>query len=131
VIRLLADHNIPQQAELIWSVFDPAEWNALGVNGLFRFHDIGLDVSANDRQVWLACQAQQLLLLTANRNADGDDSLTAVIAELNHPKALPILTVSRGDRVVEFSYREDCAYRIADIVTRIESLYGTARLFIP
>jgi hypothetical protein len=28
-------------------------------------------------------------------------------------------------------YREDCAYRIADIATRIEQLYGTARLFIP
>ncbi len=77
MISLLADHNIPQQAELIWSVFDSAEWRALGVDGLFQFRDIGLDVAANDRQVWLACQARQLLLLTANRNADGDDSLTA------------------------------------------------------
>ena len=31
MISLLADHNIPHQAELIWSVFEPAEWQDLGV----------------------------------------------------------------------------------------------------
>lgn len=131
MISLLADHNIPHQAELIWSVFEPAEWHDLGVARLLQFHDLGLSVTASDRELWLTCQTRALLLLTANRNADGDDSLTAVIAELNHPEALPVLTIGSGDRVVEFSYREDCAYRIADVVTRIESLLGAARLFIP
>jgi hypothetical protein len=131
VIGLLADHNIPQQAELIWAVFKPSEWQALGVQRFLQFRDVGLDASANDREVWLTCQVHRLLLLTANRNADGDDSLTAIIAELNRPDAVPVLTVARAGRLVEYSYREDCAYRIADIAAEIDTLLGTGRLFIP
>jgi hypothetical protein len=69
--------------------------------------------------------------LTANRNADGSDSLAQVISELNHSFALPVLTISNANRVVDFAYREDCAYRIGDIATRIEQFLGTARLFVP
>jgi hypothetical protein len=131
MIRLLTDHNIPFQAKLIWSVFRPLDWQAMGVAGLLQFRDIGLPETATDRELWLTCQTQSLLLLTANRNAEGDDSLTAVIAELNHPQALPVLTIGRGDQVEEFAYREVCAYRIADIATQLELFLGTARLFIP
>jgi hypothetical protein len=131
MIRLLADHNITFQSKLIWSVFQPVEWQELGVAGLAQFQDVGLPVDASDREVWLTCQAESLLLLTANRNADGEDSLTNVIAALNYARALPVLTIGRGDDVEEFAYREDCAYRIADIATRLELFIGTARLYIP
>lgn len=131
MIGLLTDHNMTAQAELIWTVFTPADWAGLEVRALFKFQDIGLPQDATDRAVWQACQEHSLLLLTDNRNADGEDSLGRVITELNNSQALPVLTVGTLDRVWEFDYREDCAYRIADIVAEIEAMLGAGRLFIP
>src|SRR5947208_1186151 len=109
MIGLLADHNIIQQAELIWSLFSPADWQAMNVAALFQFSDVGLSVTASDREVWQKCQSSHLLLLTANRNARGQESLAEVIAELNHSNALPVLTVASPDSLKEFAYCEDCA----------------------
>lgn len=131
MIGLLADQNMPGQAELIWSVFSPADWQGLGVEALYQFDGIGLARSANDRDVWLACQSRSLLLLTDNRNAEGADALGRVIEELNDSRSFPILTVARLQRVNEFAYRENLAYSIADVAQRIESLLGSGRLFIP
>jgi hypothetical protein len=126
MIGLLADHNVTLQCELIWTVFTPTDWQALGVGGMLQFPDVGMEITATDREIWKLCQSRSLLLLTANRNADAADSLAAVISELNHSGALPVLTIANANRVIDFSYREDCAYRIADIVIRIEQFCGTA-----
>jgi hypothetical protein len=131
MIALLADHNIIWQAEMIWNVLSPDEWQSMNVGALLHFPDVALSISATDRQVWTACQERRLLLITANRNDEGSDSLESAIHQLNNAAALPALTISSPDDVRDFQYREDCAYRIADVATRIEELLGTGRLFIP
>jgi hypothetical protein len=131
MIALLSDHDIEWHASLIWSIFTVEQWRALGVASLSTMLEVGLDPEDSDREIWQFCQKQGLLLLTGNRNMDGPDSLGQTIEDLNGPGALPVLTIGVRERVLDAAYREDCVYRIADIVTELDRVRGTGRLFIP
>jgi hypothetical protein len=131
MIRLLSDHDVEQQARLIWEVFDPNAWRNFGAANLVSLSDFGLDKTASDRLIWTTCQSQNLLLVTANRNANGVDALENVIAEWNNSTCLPVLTIGNPRQVMDFRYREDCAYRIADILLQLEQIRGTGRMFLP
>jgi len=83
MIGLLVDHNIEQHGRLLWAQFDVLDWRAMQVSGMATLSDAGLVYEATDREVWSICQQQHLLLITANRNQDGADSLQAALDELN------------------------------------------------
>jgi len=63
---------------------------------LVTFADVGLPADSDDRVVWRFAQANQMLLLTANRNAKGEDSLERVMREENTPTSLPISQLAIG-----------------------------------
>jgi hypothetical protein len=131
VITLLADHNIEGQALLLWGTLGVAGWLQLIPLRLVRFAEVGLPYDRTDRDVWRFAQANQMLLLTDNRNMLGTDSLEQTIREENVPTSLPIITISRADRVIERSYREQCAARLLDIILSLDNYLGVGRLFIP
>jgi hypothetical protein len=132
MIGVLVDHNIELHGELIWKQFNSTDWVGMQVSGFPSLAECGLDAQASDRTIWLYCQKHGLVLLTANRNKRGDDSLQLVIEELGTPDSLPVLTLANANRVlVDADYRELCAYRIADVALRADELRGTGRLFIP
>ena len=72
-----------------------------------------------------------MFLLTDNRNMVGAGSLEQTIREENHATALPVITISRADRIMERSYREHCAARLLDIVLSLDNYLGAGRVFIP
>lgn len=72
-----------------------------------------------------------MLLLTANRNAKGEDSLEQTIREEGTSISLPVITIGNLDRLIERDYREQCSARLVDIVLLIENYRGVGRLFIP
>ena len=72
-----------------------------------------------------------MLLLTANRNAKGENSLEQTIREESTSISLPVITIGNLDRLVEREYRERCSARLADIVLSIDNYLGVSRLFIP
>ena len=72
-----------------------------------------------------------MLLLTANRNGKGEDSLEQVMREENQPTSFPIITIADPDRVNESDYRERCVERLVEIVIDIQDYMGAGRLFIP
>ena len=39
------------------------------------FRDIGLDNNSSDRDIWRFSQANNIILLTSNRNMEGEDSI--------------------------------------------------------
>ena len=45
-------------------------WHYLNL-GVLNFEDLGLAPDASDRDIWEQCQQHEVLLITANRNADG------------------------------------------------------------
>ena len=94
------------------------------------FADLGLHPDASDRAVWEVCQREQVILLTANRNDAGPDSLEATnnTIRLN----LPVFTLANDQRVLrDRLYAEAVADRLIEFLFDIDSYRGTGRLYLP
>jgi hypothetical protein len=130
-MMILADYNLNRQALLLSGSLVAGGWLDLAPIRLVTFQDIGLPADCNDRVVWQFAQSNQMLLLTANRNAKGEDSLEQVMREENKPTSLPIITIGDSDRVNEYDYRERCVERLVEIVIDLQDYMGAGRLFIP
>ena len=59
-----------------------------------RLEDVGLSASETDPELWNICQAEELTLITDNRDGETDDSLQATILRNNTPQSLPIFTIA-------------------------------------
>lgn len=81
MISLLVNHNIEGQAALLWPTITTEGWLDLIPMRLIQFRDVALAHDSNDRIVWRIAQKHQLLLLTANRNMDDQDSLEQTLRE--------------------------------------------------
>lgn len=128
---VLVDYNLNRQAILISGSLLVGGWLDLAPIRLMTFEAIGLSADSNDRVVWRFAQTNGMLLLTANRNAKGKDSLEQVMREENQPTSFPIITIGDPDRVNESDYRERCVERLVEIVIDIQDYMGAGRLFIP
>ncbi|AKG20841.1 hypothetical protein [Calothrix sp. 336/3] len=128
---ILADYNLNRQAILMAGSLVAGGWLDITPIRLTTFEDIGLPADSNDREVWRFAQTHGMLLLTANRNAKGEDSLEQVMREENQPTSFPIITIASSDRVNESDYRERCVERLVEIVIDIQDYMGAGRLFIP
>lgn len=96
------------------------------------FEAIELSIASDDRTVWRFAQANQMILLTANRSMKGKDSLEQVIREENISTSLPVVTIGDADRVlIDSNYRNRCVDRLIEIVFDIDDYRGSRRLFIP
>jgi hypothetical protein len=135
VLGILADVNAIGQVEYLvqqmqaesWADF----WKALGLVHK-RFAEVGLAPTSSDLQIWRTCQAQQLILITDNRNQDAPDSLEATIRAFNTPESLPIVTIGDLDKFSSSrDYFDQALETLYDYLLRIDSLRGTGRLFIP
>jgi hypothetical protein len=131
MITLLADHNIEGQALLLWGTLGAAGWLELVPLRLVRFAEVELPHTSTDREVWRFAQANQMYLLTDNRNMEGGDSLEQTIRDENTELSLPVVTIGRVDRMAERPYREACAARLLEIVLYPADYVGAGRLFIP
>jgi hypothetical protein len=107
-------------------------WQELLPIRFISLEEMSLPVDSSDRVVWRFAQANQMLLLTANRRMKGKDSLEQVLREENTPTSLPVVTIGDADRVLNDSvYRDLCVNRLLEIVLYIENHTGTRRIFIP
>ncbi len=106
-------------------------WLELFPLKLQTFTDIGLPLDSTDREVWRFAQANGMILLTNNRNMEGEDSLEQTLREENQSDSLPIITISNVNRLAERTFRERCADRLIEIGLDLENYLGTSRIFIP
>ncbi len=72
-----------------------------------------------------------MLLLTNNRNMEGEDSLEQTLREEVTDGSLPVITVSDRDRMAERAYRESCAEKLIEIIVYLGDYKGVGRLYIP
>jgi hypothetical protein len=134
-ITLLADVNIEghvaylvsrMQAEYWREVWDHLELRCL------TFPEAGLTRADSDATVWHACQQNQFLLLTSNRNDDGPDPLESTIRKFNTGTRLPVFTLSDADEIFRSKiYAENVVEALYDYLLRIETVLGSGRLFLP
>jgi hypothetical protein len=113
---ILADNNIERHVRILVGILQGPDWSEFWDSlqlAFWTFATLPLPRGTLDRDLWLTCQHQQLVLITANRNMDGEDSLEAAIRELNTPESLPVLTLAAADEVLRSSaYAEKIAARL-------------------
>ena len=115
-MNFLIDYNLTGDAILFWGTLSASGWLELLPIQFFTFQEVGLPSNSSDRTVWQFAQTHQMILITANRNMKGSDSLEQTIRNENTPTSLPILTVGNPDRLDEGIYRERCAIRLIEII---------------
>ncbi|HKI37365.1 MAG TPA: hypothetical protein VKA46_36260 [Gemmataceae bacterium] len=99
---ILADINIQGQVEIIRLIVEGDYWRDVWTGlalSVYTFADVGLVGKTPDDVIWRLCQQRELVLVTANRNKDGPDSLEATIQNENTPRSLPVLTLADSEGV--------------------------------
>jgi hypothetical protein len=132
---ILADANCEGHLALLVRLFQEGwrhdVWEILHLTPR-SLSDLGLQPDASGRDVWEACQREQVILLTANRNDDGPESLEATIQQHNTPASLPVFTLANEQRVLrDRMYAAAVADRLLEFLFDIERYRGTGRLYVP
>jgi len=131
-MNILVDHNLRGHSVVLAGSLAASGWLDLISIRFVLFEEVGLEVNSDDRVVWHCAQANEMILLTANRSIKGKDSLEQVMREENTQTSLPVITIGNIDRLLtEPEYRNRCVNRLVDIVVDLEDYRGARRIFIP
>lgn len=128
-MNFLIDYNLRGQAALLWGTLASEGWLELMSIRFIGFEEVGLLENSSDRLVWQIAQAKQMVILTANRNMKGDDSLEQVIREDNTLQLFPVVTIGNKERLDEQGYREQCASRLVEILLDIDNYMSGSGLY--
>jgi hypothetical protein len=128
----LVDHNLEGHTLLLLGNISSQGWLDMLKIRFITFEEVALPVTSDDRVVWRFAQANQMILLTANRSMKGKNSLEKVMREENTSTSLPVVTIGDADRVLsDPDYRNRCVDRLIEIIFEIDDYRGSRRLFIP
>ncbi len=133
--RIIADHNIEGHLKVLVRILQTGPWaeiwNEIGVE-IVSFENLGLSPDASDTDLWQGCQNHEVVLITANRNKSGADSLEATIARSNQASSLPVLTVSDADQILTSKeYATRVVSQLLEFLYDLDNIRGTGRLYLP
>jgi hypothetical protein len=132
---ILADINIQGHVELLRHIWESAYWQEVWSSlalSVCTFPQVGLASNTPDTQVWELCQQRELVLITANRNQEGPESLEAAIRNLNTPSRLPVFTLADPEHVRQSrAYAERVVETLLEHLLDIEKYRGTGRIYLP
>jgi predicted nuclease of predicted toxin-antitoxin system len=130
-MTFLVDYNLDGYALIFLGILTKLGWLEFATIRFVTFREAGLSMDISDRILWRYAQDHRMIILTANRNMKGEDSLEQVMREENTEISLPVVTIGNLDRFSETDYRERCVERLMEIVLDIDQYKGAGRLFIP
>jgi Domain of unknown function (DUF5615) len=132
---IIADHNIEGHLVVLLRIWTSNAWGSLWESLALEvesFEQLGLPYDVSDRELWQVCQQHNIVLITANRNDEGPDSLEATIRDLNEPSSLPVLTIADPALVLaNQDYAERVAMQVLEYFMALDNFRGTGRLFVP
>jgi hypothetical protein len=132
---IMADHNVEGHFVVLLRLWTSDVWRAMWESlqlEVESFEHLGIPYSTSDRELWQLCQQREIVLLTANRNDEGVDSLEATMHTLNTPSSLPVLTLADPALVLASrDYAERVAIRVLEYLLELDNLRGVGRLFVP
>lgn len=131
MITILSDHDIEGHAYSLIGILGAEGWLEMVDLRLATFAEVGLPFNSPDREVWLFAQENGMILLTNNRNMDGEDSLEQTLREENTATSFPIVTIANVGRLSEKRYRERCAFQLLEIALELKNHLGRGRVYIP
>ncbi len=106
-------------------------WNHVGLTVL-HFEDLELSATSKDVEIWQKCQAEQVILITNNRNKDSADSLEATLRVLGTSESLPVFTIGDFDHFRKSrTYAARVIERLYDYLLDIDRVRGAGRLYLP
>lgn len=132
---IIADVNIERHFQILVQLLQAETrqeyWNLLSLT-VSTLADLSLPADIADSVLWRACQREELVLVTGNRNAKGLDSLETTIQRLNTATCLPVITVATPDRILaEKAYAARTADKLLEYLVDMANLLGTGRLYVP
>lgn len=132
---ILADNNVQGHLEILLRIWQSSEWREIWESlnvAIFSFEALGLNPDSPDVALWEECQKGEIVLLTANRNQKGPDSLETTIRKLTTPITLPVFTLADSNRIqTDSAYALGVAIKLLQYFLEIDSFRGTGRLFVP
>ncbi|MDX2042335.1 MAG: DUF5615 family PIN-like protein [Acidobacteriota bacterium] len=128
---ILLDHNLEGDADLLLGALAKNGWLEIVPIRLVTFTEVGLPTDSTDNEVWEFAQQQGMILLTDNRNMDGEDSMEDTLRRKVTADSIPVLTVGKRSRLGKVAYRKQCADRLAEIVLDLDRYLGYSRIYIP
>jgi hypothetical protein len=130
----MADHNIEGHFRALVGIWEQDPWREFWEDvhlTVESFHNLSIPTYVSDIDLWLACQTRDIILLTANRNDEGVDSLEAAISRHNTPTSLPVFTLANPAR---FSHDRDYAVKVAaqllEYLVDIDRYRGVGRIYV-
>lgn len=131
ILKILLDHDIEGYAVYLETALQETGWDQYLTIEFIRLRDIGLADDCSDREIWRRIQQDRLLLITHNRNRDGETSLQATIEKETKQDSLPVLTIPNVGRLVQADYRRLAIHKLVEIVLYLENHLGVGRIYIP
>ena len=132
---IMADHHIEGQFVALLRIWTSAVWEGLWESldlEVESFERLGIPYDTSDRALWQVCQQREIVLITANRNDEGPNSLESTIRDLNAPSSLPVLTIADPEFVLaNQGYAERVAIQVLEYLMDLDNFRGTGRLFVP
>ncbi len=135
MIALISDVNCEGHFRRIISYMESGWrseiWQAVNAE-ILNFRDLSLSATTEDREIWIACQHANAVLVTTNRNKDGESSLETTIRELNAVDSLPVLTLADADKILaDGEYAKFVADRMLEYLFEMDEFRGVGRLYLP
>jgi hypothetical protein len=131
----MADHDVEGHLDVFLKIWTSPPWNELWQQlscDVESFSRLSIAFDTPDGEVWRLCQQEGILLLTGNRNAEGEDSLEATIQDHRTEGSLPVLTIADPPRILtDRAYAERAAERILEYLLDLDGLRGAGRLYVP
>ncbi len=132
---IIADHNVEGHFEVLLRLWTSEAWRSLWASlelEVESFAPLGLPHNTSDRDLWQVCQRRDIVLLTANRNDEGPESLEATIRTLNDASSLPVLTIADPESVLmSREYAERVAIQVLEYLLELDNFRGVGRLYVP
>jgi hypothetical protein len=129
-MQILIDYNLEGDAPLLFTILYQGGWVELFELEFTYLRATPLSVDSDDSTIWRYVQENEMLLLTYNRNATDETSLTETIRRENTLESLPVLTIANPLRMKEASYRQTIAERLVEILLDLPNYLGTGRLYL-
>jgi hypothetical protein len=132
---IVPDANIEGHFAILMRLLGQQPWVEFWAHLNLRtpsFADLGLPADSPDLLVWQTCEREEMILVTANRNQEGPESLETAIRTLNIANSLPVMTLADADRIRhEQSYAERVVERLIIYLLDIDRYRGAGRLYLP
>lgn len=131
---ILSDHNIEGHFRALIAIWETEPWREIWKEldvAVESFGSLEILPDVSDAELWHACQQHRVVLVTANRNDDGPDSLEATISRYSQKTSLPVLTLANPRRFAQDrEYAIEVAETVLEYLLEIERYRGTGRIYV-